>query len=112
MGLPGFSGFVSELYVLLGAWAALPTWIVITAGVGVLATFGYTLAKIHEAFFRERSIGNDGNNGENDADYPPMTLPEKAGVALLLGASLLIGLCPWLLTNHIAGSLQLLLNRF
>ena len=115
MGLPGFSGFVSELYVLLGAWATLPTWIVISAGVGVLATFGYTLAKIHEAFFRERSTGDnisDGNDGEGDADYPPMTLPEKAGVALLLGASLLIGLCPWLLTNHIAGSLQLLLNRF
>ena len=110
MGLPGFSGFVSELYVLLGAWASLPTWIVIGAGLGVLATFGYTLAKIHEAFFRERSASPD--NGESDTDYPPMTLHEKAGVALLLGASLLIGLCPWLLTNHIAGSLQLLLNRF
>ncbi len=109
MGLPGFSGFVSELYVLLGAWASLPTWIVIGAGLGVLATFGYTLAKIHEAFFRERSAST--SNGESDADYPPMTLPEKCGVALLLGASLLIGLCPWLLTNHIAGSLQLLLNR-
>jgi NADH-quinone oxidoreductase subunit M len=113
MGLPGFSGFVSELYVLLGAWEALPTWIVIGAGVGVLATFGYTLAKIHEAFFRERSNTNSNEgNGANDADYSPMTLPEKAGVALLLGASLLIGLCPWLLTNHIAGSLQLFLNRF
>jgi NADH-quinone oxidoreductase subunit M len=116
MGLPGFSGFVSELYVLLGAWAKLPVWIVIAAGVGVLATFGYTLVKIHEAFFRARSIGNNDNNGDNndanDADYSPMTLPEKAGVALLLGASLLIGLCPWLLTNHIAGSLQLFLNRF
>ena len=32
-------------------------------------------------------------------------------VALWLGASLLIGLCPWLLTNHINGSLQLLINR-
>ena len=36
---------------------------------------------------------------------------ERVGVALLLGASLLIGLCPWLLTNHINGSLQLLINR-
>ena len=69
--------------------------------------------KIHEAFFRERSNTNSNEgNGANDADYSPMTLPEKAGVALLLGASLLIGLCPWLLTNHIAGSLQLFLNRF
>ena len=35
----------------------------------------------------------------------------KAGVGLLLGASILIGLCPWLLTNHINGSLQLLVDR-
>ena len=35
MGLPGFSGFVSELYVLLGAWATLPVWIVIAAGVAM-----------------------------------------------------------------------------
>ncbi len=118
MGLPGFSGFVSELYVLLGTWEAvvddqpvLPGWIVAGAGVGILATFGYTLIKIHEAFFRERSTDSGGSNGKDGADYPPMTLPEKAGVALLLGASLLIGLCPWLLTNHINGSLQLLINR-
>ena len=111
MGLPGFSGFVSELYVLLGAWDTLSGWIVAGAGLGILATFGYTLVKIHEAFFRERSTDSNGGNGEDDADYPPMTFPEKAGVALLLGASLLIGLCPWLLTNHINGSLQLLINR-
>jgi NADH-quinone oxidoreductase subunit M len=111
MGLPGFSGFVSELYVLLGAWDTLSGWIVAGAGLGILATFGYTLIKIHEAFFRERGSDSNGGNGEDDADYPPMTLPEKAGVALMLGASLLIGLCPWLLTNHITGSLQLLINR-
>jgi NADH-quinone oxidoreductase subunit M len=111
MGLPGFSGFVSELYVLLGAWENLSGWIVVAAGVGILATFGYTLVKIHEAFFQARAVDSDDNNGVEQADYPPMTLPEKAGVGLLLGASILIGLCPWLLTNHINGSLQLLLDR-
>ncbi len=69
------------------------------------------MQEIITAFFRERSTDSNGGNGEDDADYPPMTFPEKAGVALLLGASLLIGLCPWLLTNHINGSLQLLINR-
>ena len=54
MGLPGFSGFVSELYVLIGAWGSLSGWIVAGAGAGILLTFGYTLVKIHEAFFRER----------------------------------------------------------
>jgi len=111
MGLPGFSGFVSELYVLLGAWDTLSGWIVAGAGLGILATFGYTLVKIHEAFFRERSTDSNGGNDEGDADYPPMTLPEKTGVAILLGSALLIGLCPWLLTDKISPSLKLLLER-
>jgi len=112
MGLPGFSGFVSELYVVLGAWETLSGWIVVGAGVGILATFGYTLVKIHEAFFRERkNSGDNGDDAEPDEIYSPMTLPEKVGVALLLGASLLIGLCPWLLTEKMTASLKLLADR-
>ena len=111
MGLPGFSGFVSELYVLLGAWESLSGWIVALAGLGVLATFGYTLVKIHEAFFQRVAEDSGNNIGVEQPDYPPMTLPEKMGVGLLLGASILIGICPWLLTNHISGSLQLLIDR-
>jgi len=111
MGLPGFSGFVSELYVLLGAWGSLSGWIVAAAGVGILATFGYTLVKIHEAFFQGSTADSEGSKGVEQSNYPPMTLPEKAGVTLLLGASILIGICPWLLTNHINGSLELLIDR-
>jgi len=109
MGLPGFSGFVSELYVLIGAWGSLSGWIVAGAGAGILLTFGYTLVKIHEAFFRERSPAVD---NQAETAYPPMTLPEKTGVAILLGAALLIGLCPWLLTDKISPSLKLMLERF
>ena len=109
MGLPGFSGFVSELYVLIGAWGSLSGWIVAGAGSGILLTFGYTLVKIHEAFFRERSPAVD---NQAETAYPPMTLPEKTGVAILLGAALLIGLCPWLLTDKISPSVKLMLERF
>jgi len=109
MGLPGFSGFISELYVLIGAWGELSGWIVAGAGAGILLTFGYTLVKIHEAFFRERYHSPD---SQSETSYPPMTLPEKTGVAILLGASLLIGLCPWLLTDKISPSLKLMLERF
>src|ERR1051326_249381 len=42
MGLPGFSGFVAELQVLIGAWDAFPT-ITIFAGVGILVGVAYTL---------------------------------------------------------------------
>ena len=40
-----------------------------------------------------------------------MTIPEMVGCGLLLGAALLIGLFPWLLTNTISGSLQFLVKR-
>ena len=109
MGLPGFSGFVSELYVLIGAWGSLSGWIVGGAGLGILLTFGYTLVKIHEAFFRERKMSAP---GDAEISYPVMTMPEKIGVAILLGSALLIGLCPWLLTDKISPSLKLMLERF
>ncbi|HWX22947.1 MAG TPA: NADH-quinone oxidoreductase subunit M, partial [Candidatus Binatia bacterium] len=41
MGLPGFSGFVAELQVLIGAWHAFPTLAVI-AGLGILVGVAYT----------------------------------------------------------------------
>ena len=109
MGLPGFSGFVSELYVLIGAWGSLSGWIVGGAGLGILLTFGYTLVKIHEAFFRERKTSDP---GDAEISYPAMMMPEKIGVAILLGSALLIGLCPWLLTDKISLSLERMLERF
>ena len=110
MGLPGFSGFISELYVLIGTWESksLSGWIVAGAGAGILLTFGYTLVKIHEAFFRECKTGG---TPEPETAYPAMTVPEKVGVTILLGASLLIGICPWILTDKIKPSLGLLLER-
>jgi len=108
MGLPGFSGFISELYVLIGVWGSLSGWILLGAGFGILMTFGYTLVKIHEAFFRERKTGG---TPEPETAYPAMTVPEKVGVTILLGASLLIGICPWILTDKITPSLGLLLER-
>ena len=37
-----------------------------------------------------------------------VTIPEKVGIAILLGASLMIGICPWILTDKIKLSLNLL----
>ena len=52
MGLPGFSGFVAELQVLIGAWKAYPTLAVI-AGVGIVIGVAYTLRAMQKAFFGE-----------------------------------------------------------
>src|SRR6185436_12146236 len=52
MGMPGFSGFVAEFQVIIGAWKAFPTFAVL-AGVGVLVGVAYTLRAIQKAFFSE-----------------------------------------------------------
>src|SRR6266480_3417616 len=49
MGLPGFSGFVSELHVLIGAWQMSPTFAVIAGG-GILLGVAYTLRALQQAF--------------------------------------------------------------
>ena len=52
MGLPGFSGFVAELQVLIGAWQAFPTAGVV-AGVGIVIGVAYTLRAMQRAFFTD-----------------------------------------------------------
>ena len=47
MGLPGFSGFVAELQVLIGAWHAFPM-IAVVVGVGILVGVAYTLRVLQQ----------------------------------------------------------------
>ena len=55
MGLPGFSGFVAELQVLIGAWKAFPTFAVL-AGLGIVIGVAYTLRAVRKAFSTSRPI--------------------------------------------------------
>src|SRR5664280_1597964 len=52
MGLPGFSGFVAELQVLVGAWIVKPWW-TIAAGVGIIVGVAYTWRALQKAFFSD-----------------------------------------------------------
>jgi NADH-quinone oxidoreductase subunit M len=108
MGLPGFSGFVSELQVLIGAWQAYPTFTVIS-GVGIVIGVAYTLRAIQKAFFGEAKP--EPVVEQDDEEYPhahhgmePISVPERLGAMILIGASLLIGLFPGLLLNIIVPS--------
>src|SRR5487761_2244807 len=53
MGLPGFSGFVAELQILVDAWIANPWWTV-AAGVGIVVGVAYTWRALQKAFFSDR----------------------------------------------------------
>ena len=105
MGLPGFSGFVAELQVLVGAWQNYPT-LTVVSGAGILVGVAYTLRALQLAFFSEEAQPEPGKTapGLMNGTCPRISLPEKVGAILLLTTSLLIGLFPSSLLNRIAPS--------
>jgi NADH-quinone oxidoreductase subunit M len=102
MGLPGFSGFVAELQVLIGAWHMSPT-LAVVAGLGILVGVAYTLRALQEAFFSDNAKRTDGHATESEghSDIQPISVPERFGAAILVCAALVIGLFPRLLLDHI-----------
>jgi NADH-quinone oxidoreductase subunit M len=105
MGLPGFSGFVAELQVLIGAWRVSPT-LAVLAGVGVLVGVAYTLRALQKAFFTEEAAITlpATASGNPHPALEPISIPERIGAAILVGTSLLIGLYPRLLLDLIVPS--------
>jgi len=106
MGLPGFSGFVAEFQVLLGAWQAFPI-AAILSGVGILIGVAYTLRAIQKAFYADAPPAADATHRSHQ-DHPlePITAPERAGAVLLIAAALVIGLFPTLLMDWIEPCLK------
>lgn len=106
MGMPGFSGFPAELTILIGTWQTSPLWAG-CAAFGVLIAAAFTLRAVHVAFFGKTAPAAEHHHGAHDHhDFTPITLPEKTGAVLLLGATILIGLKPDLLFNWIIPSLE------
>jgi NADH-quinone oxidoreductase subunit M len=99
MGLPGFSGFVAEIFVLVGAWSAFPLFAIAT-GVGILVGVAYTLRAVRKAFFADSGPAAVRVVAEQHS-LPPITLPEKIGAVVLLAASLMVGLNPDLLFRFV-----------
>lgn len=100
MGFPGFSGFVAEFTVLIGAWQRFPAAAVITA-LGIIIGVGFTFRAIQKAFY------GDPVPAAPASSHPlePISLPEKAGAVLLLAVTILIGVYPRLLLDLILPAL-------
>ncbi len=104
MGLPGFSGFVAELKVLIGAWQTFPKLAVI-AGVGIVLGVAYTLRAVQKAFFSGDQEDVPGAvHGGHAHGESAITLPEKIGAVVLIATTVLIGLYPKLLLDWIVPS--------
>ena len=121
MGMPGFSGFVAELQVLIGAWQAFPTAAVI-AGLGILVGVAYTLRAIQKAFFSGAAADVSPQLAEGYSNGPitsasisqphpphgmkPISVPERIGAAILMATTLIVGLYPPLLLRLIQSGLE------
>jgi NADH-quinone oxidoreductase subunit M len=104
MGLPGFSGFVAELQVLVGAWEWFPGYAIVT-GAGIVLGAGYSLRALQKAFFAEEQAG-EATGSVASIRLGPMTAPERFGAALLIGATLIVGLYPRILLDWIIPALE------
>jgi NADH-quinone oxidoreductase subunit M len=108
MGLPGFSGFVAELQVLIGAWTAKPWWTV-AAGLGIVIGVAYTWRALQKAFFADRLPTAEEHPRTGWPDLGAITWPEVTGVALLTLTSLAVGLYPRILLDTIEPAVKALL---
>ena len=94
MGMPGFSGFVAELQVLIGTWRMYPTLAVICAA-GIVIAVAYTLRAIHQSFYSGEAPA------PNLSPLPRISIPERVGAVFLLACSIAVGLYPRLLLDVI-----------
>ena len=108
MGLPGFSGFVAELQVLIGAWTAKPWW-ACAAGIGIIVGVAYTWRALQKAFFSDVLPTAHELEQEQAHKFAAITWPEIAGVALLGAATLAVGLYPRILLESIEPAVKALL---
>src|SRR5688572_3808426 len=96
MGMPGFSGFIAELQVLIGAWHAFPT-LAVLCGLGIIIGVAYTLRAIQKSFYSGHRIELAGAAATLEA----ITVPERIGALILIAATLFVGLYPTLLLELI-----------
>lgn len=88
MGLPGFSGFVAEISVVIGLWESYP-WLIPVVAIGIIITGAFSLRALHKTFFPVRD-----SSATAPPALPALSWPEISAITLLLVASLSIGIYP------------------
>jgi NADH-quinone oxidoreductase subunit M len=119
MGLPGFSGFVAEIQVLIGAFLMSP-WLAVGAGASIAITAAYILNALHKVFFAEEEHAtaaghtahghSHGGEGESRWSLPPITVPEVVAGVILMSLLVIIGLYPSIMLNMITPNVELFLK--
>ncbi len=92
MGLPGLSGFIAELQILIGVWNRYPLLAALT-GLGIVVTAAYILRVLHKVFYGQMST--------KIHHFEPITPLEKLAGIILIVNLVLIGLFPSVMVTMI-----------
>jgi NADH-quinone oxidoreductase subunit M len=101
MGMPGFSGFVSEIPVFMGAWQVAPL-VAVVAILGILITAAYIFLVVRRVFFGEIPP-------ELDQQVGDVSRKDKLVIGMLALVMILLGWFPSLLTRLIEPGVQSIL---
>ena len=98
MGMPGFSGFIAEFPIFLGAWQY--QWLAaIIASISIIITAAYILLVIRRAFFGEVPAEFEGHIG-------PISPLDKVALVTLCSLMVIIGLFPVVIVPMISLGVQ------
>ena len=98
MGMPGFSGFVAEVPIYIGAWKTYPLSAIISA-LSIVVTAAYILLVVRRVFFGE--VPQTLPAGIKD-----VTLADKVVIVMLSLVMILIGIFPSLLVPVIQAGVR------
>lgn len=110
LGLPGFSGFIAEVFVLLGAFSSsvinglVPRWMVIGALIGLVLSAAYYLWTIQRMFFGKFHLKTDVKT------ISDVGRRELLMFIPLIIFALLLGIFPNLLLDLINGSVNTIID--
>ena len=113
MGMPGFSGFVAEIQVLIGAFQMNP-WLAVGAAIGIPITVAYIINALNKVFLdRDEPAHAQGQHAHEEAVHaplPPITCPEKVAALILMGLLIVIGVYPSVMLDMIRANVELFLR--
>jgi NADH-quinone oxidoreductase subunit M len=112
LGLPGFSGFVGELFTLMGAFQAtdLPVWIPALSTLGIVLAAAYFLWTYQRMFFGTFWYKN-GASDHNTILLTDLTKRETGLLVPLAILTVLLGILPGIVFNVTGPTVQAWLER-
>src|SRR5690606_8481843 len=113
LGLPGFSAFIGEAFVIIGAFNAesmatgLPRWMAIGGSLGILLSAAYFLWTLQRMFFGQTRLfgGQAWQSALTD-----LSAREQIVLFPALALALLLGIAPSLIFNNLNSSVLQLID--